>query len=281
MASRYCCFASRYWRIAGVADVDIFCSLTHACAGARHDDARRKRGARRRTIASSRSAAATPRARTPSGCRASSLALRRRARIVRRRRSICSRSRRAPDRSPACGSASRRSRGWRSRTGRRIVGVSALEALAHERRAARAGTLVAAWMDAHRQRGVHGAVSRRPMPRRFRRSVWSKWKDRRVGDPAATLTRWSSQIRDAPRAVRRRRRGAVCGRHRPSPGRVSRLDAAATRRCWPAPSAGWRWRARERGDTVDPAACAAAVRAPARRRNRAGTKTDARGPSWS
>ena len=31
IASRCWCFASRYCRIAGVADVDIFCSLAHAC----------------------------------------------------------------------------------------------------------------------------------------------------------------------------------------------------------------------------------------------------------
>src|SRR5687768_506105 len=46
MASRFCCLASRYWRIAGVADVDIFCSLTDALTASGRPG-RIRRGGRR------------------------------------------------------------------------------------------------------------------------------------------------------------------------------------------------------------------------------------------
>ena len=52
--------------------------------------------------------------------------------------------------------------------GRRVVGVPALEALAHagERRPRRQARSSRAWMDAHRQRRLRRAVSRRPARRR-------------------------------------------------------------------------------------------------------------------
>ena len=98
------------------------------------------------------------------------------------RTSSATRSPPGPARSPACASASPRSRGWRSSTSGSSHAVGTLELLAHD--AARAGDAVAgttiiAWMEAYRgevfaarYRIAHGAAARRRRPRRrSRRAV--------------------------------------------------------------------------------------------------------------
>ena len=80
-------------------------------------------------------------------------------------------------------------------TGRRIVAVSALEALAQS--AGRApGGFVAAWMDA-RRRDVFAALYRVVDAPRFSPEHLVEVEGPTVGDPVATLARWSSHIRDA------------------------------------------------------------------------------------
>jgi len=83
---------------------------------------------------------------------------------------------------------------------RRIVGVSALEALAHSVAAdAGSGTIVGAWMDAHR-REVFSALYRvadaqggaAPAPFDPERLV--ELEPAAVGDPAATVARWSRVV---------------------------------------------------------------------------------------
>ena len=74
--------------------------------------------------------------------------------------------------------------------GRRLVGVSALDALAHVASVdAEAGTIVGAWMDAHRREvfsGLYRVAAAPPfVPERL-----VEIETAAVGDPAATLARW-------------------------------------------------------------------------------------------
>lgn len=80
-------------------------------------------------------------------------------------------------------------------TGRRIVAVSALEALAQSGGGA-PETLVAAWMDA-RRRDVFTALYRITDAAVFSPERLVEVEGPSVGNPAATLTRWGSQLRDA------------------------------------------------------------------------------------
>ena len=79
-------------------------------------------------------------------------------------------------------------------TGRRIVAVSALEALAQSS-GRTPGTLVAAWMDARRH-DVFTALYRVTDAVPFSPERLVEVEGPSVGDPAATLTRWGSQIHD-------------------------------------------------------------------------------------
>jgi len=73
---------------------------------------------------------------------------------------------------------------------RRVVGVSALEALAAARcRKATAGTIVAAWMDAHR-RDVFTALYRVADGGASTASRLDELEGPAVGDPESTLARW-------------------------------------------------------------------------------------------
>jgi tRNA threonylcarbamoyladenosine biosynthesis protein TsaB len=83
---------------------------------------------------------------------------------------------------------------------RRIVAVSALEALAHAAEAGEAGhdvhpaaegTIVGAWIDAHR-RDVFSALYRVTAAPAFSRRRLVEIDGPAVGDPAATLMRWAS-----------------------------------------------------------------------------------------
>ena len=80
-------------------------------------------------------------------------------------------------------------------TGRRIVAVSALEALAQSGGTA-PGTLVAAWMDARRQ-DVFAALYELTDAPVFSPERLVEVEGPSVGTPAATLSRWRSQICDA------------------------------------------------------------------------------------
>lgn len=79
-------------------------------------------------------------------------------------------------------------------TGRRIVAVSALEALAQSGGGA-PGTFVAAWMDARRH-DVFTGLYRITDAAVFSPERLADVEGPSVGDPAATLTRWRSLIRD-------------------------------------------------------------------------------------
>ena len=94
-------------------------------------------------------------------------------------------------------------------TGRRIVAVSALEALAQSGGGA-PGTFVAAWMDARRH-DVFTALYRITDAPPFSPERLVEVEGPSAGDPAATLARWKQRDSRRERAVRRRRRGAVCG----------------------------------------------------------------------
>jgi len=73
---------------------------------------------------------------------------------------------------------------------RRVVGVSALEALADaQRRAETRGTIVAAWMDAHR-RDVFTALYRVGDAGSSNGSALEEIEGPAVGDPQSTLDRW-------------------------------------------------------------------------------------------
>ena len=80
-------------------------------------------------------------------------------------------------------------------TGKPVVAVSALEALAQS--AGRApGTLIAAWMDA-RRREVFAALYRVADAPPFSPERLVEVEGASAGDPAATLARWGSHLRDA------------------------------------------------------------------------------------
>jgi tRNA threonylcarbamoyladenosine biosynthesis protein TsaB len=81
---------------------------------------------------------------------------------------------------------------------RRIVTVPALEALAHAASAdLAAGTLVAAWMDAHR-RDVFAAVYRVTAAAPFEAGRLQEVDGPRVGDPTSTLARWIDELAITP-----------------------------------------------------------------------------------
>jgi tRNA threonylcarbamoyladenosine biosynthesis protein TsaB len=82
--------------------------------------------------------------------------------------------------------------------GRRVAGVSALDALAHLAAVdAMPGTLIAAWMDAHR-REVFSALYRVQPGAAFSSDRLTLLDEPAAGDPAATLTRWSQRSEGAP-----------------------------------------------------------------------------------
>jgi tRNA threonylcarbamoyladenosine biosynthesis protein TsaB len=77
---------------------------------------------------------------------------------------------------------------------RRIVGVPALEALAHAQSADLSpGTLIASWMDAHR-RDVFAAAYRVTAAMPFCTGRLEEIDGPTVGDPASTLTRWIDEL---------------------------------------------------------------------------------------
>jgi tRNA threonylcarbamoyladenosine biosynthesis protein TsaB len=81
---------------------------------------------------------------------------------------------------------------------RRILGISALEALAHAgSRELPAGALVAAWMDAHRGE-VFAALYRVASAAPFTPARLEEVEGPTVGDPASTLARWSNGAGAAP-----------------------------------------------------------------------------------
>src|SRR5215218_10752357 len=81
--------------------------------------------------------------------------------------------------------------------GRRIVPVSALEAVGHLASAgAPPGALVAAWMDAHR-REVFAALYRVGVGDPFSADRLLELEAPTVGDPSATLARWRLQFDDS------------------------------------------------------------------------------------
>ena len=80
-------------------------------------------------------------------------------------------------------------------TDRRIVGVSALEALAQiASRGAGAGTIVGSWMDAHR-REVFSSLYRVTGAAEFEPDRLVEIEAAAVGDPAATLSRWGATVK--------------------------------------------------------------------------------------
>ena len=81
---------------------------------------------------------------------------------------------------------------------RTIAAVSALDALAHLAAAGAApGTLVAAWMDAHRHE-VFAALYRVHAGASFTAARLEELEGPTVGDPSATLARWASQFLASP-----------------------------------------------------------------------------------
>jgi tRNA threonylcarbamoyladenosine biosynthesis protein TsaB len=82
--------------------------------------------------------------------------------------------------------------------GRRMVGVPALEALAHLASLdVPAGALVAAWMDAHR-REVFAAVYRVMDAPAFTPERLVEVEGPTVGEPVATLARWAAELTASP-----------------------------------------------------------------------------------
>ena len=85
--------------------------------------------------------------------------------------------------------------------GRRIVGVSALDALGHLGSLnASPGTLVAPWMDAHR-RDVFAALYRVTAAPLFDPARLVEIEGPTVGDPASTIARWRREIGEEPVTV--------------------------------------------------------------------------------
>ena len=121
---------------------------------------------------------------------------------------------------------------------RRVAGVSALDALACAAGAgAPPGTLVAAWMDAHR-REVFSALYRVTAAPAFARDRLVEIEAARVGDPEATLARWTARGWAAPalfagdgallyeEVVRRGAAGAAIVPPPPLAGAIGRLALA-------------------------------------------------------
>jgi tRNA threonylcarbamoyladenosine biosynthesis protein TsaB len=82
-------------------------------------------------------------------------------------------------------------------TGRRVVAVSALEALAQSVGDAAPGTLVGVWMDAHRHE-VFAALYRVTEAAAFAPEHLVETDGPSVGEPAAVLERWHGLLREAP-----------------------------------------------------------------------------------
>jgi tRNA threonylcarbamoyladenosine biosynthesis protein TsaB len=81
---------------------------------------------------------------------------------------------------------------------RRIAAISALDALGHLAAAGAApGTLVGAWMDAHR-REVFAALYRVSAAPPFSAKGLEELEGPTVGDPAATVARWGLQFTQRP-----------------------------------------------------------------------------------
>jgi tRNA threonylcarbamoyladenosine biosynthesis protein TsaB len=82
--------------------------------------------------------------------------------------------------------------------GRRIFGISVLEALAHASSAAAApGTLIAVWMDAHR-RDVFAAAYRVTAAAPFSAGRLDEFETPSVGTPDSILSRWADQLPALP-----------------------------------------------------------------------------------
>ena len=85
--------------------------------------------------------------------------------------------------------------------GRRVVAVPALDALAHAAsRDLPAGTLVAAWMDAHRH-DVFAALYEVNEAPPFSRARLTEVEGPTVGSPASTLARWRTLARGLPAVI--------------------------------------------------------------------------------
>jgi tRNA threonylcarbamoyladenosine biosynthesis protein TsaB len=85
--------------------------------------------------------------------------------------------------------------------GRRIAAVSALDALGHLAAAdAAPGTIVGAWMDAHR-REVFAALYQVGAAAPFTPDLLEVLEGPTVGEPSATLARWASQFTRLPAIV--------------------------------------------------------------------------------
>jgi len=88
--------------------------------------------------------------------------------------------------------------GLASARGRRVFGVSALDALAHAASAdAAEGTVMAAWMDAHR-REVFAALYRVVAAPPLAAARLDVLEGPTVGDPGATLGRWAHELHATP-----------------------------------------------------------------------------------
>jgi tRNA threonylcarbamoyladenosine biosynthesis protein TsaB len=83
--------------------------------------------------------------------------------------------------------------------GRQVAAISALDALAHAGTVdVPSGTVVAAWMDAHR-REVFAAAYRVTAAALFSRERLVELEGPTVGDPASILARWGDGLDEAPR----------------------------------------------------------------------------------
>ena len=81
---------------------------------------------------------------------------------------------------------------------RRVVAITALDALAHMARGdAPPGSLIAAWMDAHRGE-VFAALYRVTDAAAFSREGLVEIEGPTAGPPAATLARWAAQVEALP-----------------------------------------------------------------------------------
>ena len=266
IASRCCCLASRYWRIAGVADADICLSLLArcSCAGAGHRAGRALEAWTRSTddailaldtttragsVALSTTIASREHGGDASRTHAERLPRRSSALATRRwlATSICSRSPAGPDRSRACGLASRRCRGWRSCTGGRSSAVSALEALAQRcRPIGRRRDARRRWMDA--QRGeVFSALYRVAEAPLFTPERLVELEGPAVGRSVAHAGAMGALIRSSRRSSSAT---APCATQSDAPVGLGRQRGWSRRYCSPAQSAAWRAARAARGPST-------------------------------